>query len=276
MKKILKPLSLILSAVLLLVSFAVPVSADSEQEELIADEYGFVDVGTASIEYGVYNSECEQALVLLPGNGADMHGLDGTILKAMAPYYKVICISPRGTGNTGLGTDKLTFELESEDLAKVLDYLEIDKAYIYGFSDGGNLALVFTLMYPQKVEKLCVESPNINIFGTKTFTQLQIMYQYLVLCIELKIKNDPETARRKAVKGMMAYQPTLKFKDLNNITVPVLHIYAEHDMMFRLHSKRITSSIPNCEELMIMGMGHSQALQTTPTIIGPALLDFYG
>ena len=275
MKKLIKPVAVLLTIAMLFSLFTIGVYAD-ENDSLTTDEYGFIDVGDTEIEYGVYNKNAENALVLLPGNGADMHGLDSNILKAMAPYYKVVTISPRGTGNTKLGTDDLTFELEAQDLNAVRDYLNIDTTYVYGFSDGGNLAIVFTLMYPERVSKLCIESPNINIFGTKTFTQLQIMWQYFILCIESRFKNDYETQRRKAIKGMMAHQPNLKFSDLEAISVPTLHIYAEHDMMFRTHSKNITKSIPNCEEIMIKGMGHSQALQTTQTIIGPALLDFYG
>lgn len=274
MKKTIRSISLILVFSLLfsMMGFA----SSAEESTLTLDEYGFVDVGDTSIEYGVYNKNASQAVLVLSGNGSDMHSLESNIIPELVNDYKVVCVSTRGTGQTALGTDHLTFEIEAQDLTRVLDYLNIDTSYVYGFSDGGNLALVYTLMYPERVTKLCVESPNINIFGTKTFTQIGFIIRYMFLCIQSRFNSDPEIIREREILGMMAHQPTLKFSDLKNISIPVLHIYAEHDMMFRTHSKMITKSIPDCKEIMIEDAGHSAALKTAPTIIGPALREFYG
>lgn len=274
MKKTIKVISFILVFSLMFSMMGIASSAEGSSPAL--DEYGFVDVGDTSIEYGVYNKNAAQSVVVLSGNGSDMHSLESNIIPELVNDYKVICLSTRGTGQTALGTDRLTFELEAQDLTKVLDYLDIDTTFVYGFSDGGNLALVYTLMYPERVTKLCVESPNINIFGTKTFTQIGFILEYTMLCILSKFNSDPEIIRKREILGMMAHQPTLKFSDLKNITIPVLHIYAENDMMFRAHSKMITKSIPDCKEIMIEDAGHSAALKTAPTIIGPALREFYG
>lgn len=244
---------------------------------LTLDEYGFVDVGETEIEYGIYGKDNAQPLLILTGNGGDMHGHDGNILPGLVATddYKIIVISVRGTGKTALGTKELTFEKEAEDITKVLDYLGVGKTYIYGYSDGGNLALVFTLLYPERVEKLCVQSPNINIFGTKSFKQLQIMYQYLILCIECTYKKDPDYIRQREIKGMMAHQPNLKFKDLEKIDVPVLHIYAEDDMMYRRHSEKISNAIPNCKSLLVENATHTSSFEYSDTIIVPSMIDFF-
>lgn len=274
MKRTIKVISFILVFSLLFSMMGIASSAEGDAPTL--DEYGFVDVGDTLIEYGVYNKNAPQAVVVLSGNGNDMHSLESNIIPELVNDYKVVCLSTRGTGQTALGTEHLTFEIEAQDLTKVLDYLDIDTTYVYGFSDGGNLALVFTLMYPERVTKLCVESPNINIFGTKTFTQIGFILEYTMLCIITRIYSDPDLICKREILGMMAHQPTLKFSDLKNINIPVLHIYAENDMMFRAHSKMITKSIPDCKEIMIEDAGHSAALKTAPTIIGPALREFYG
>lgn len=118
------------------------------------EEYGFVEMKDGvKIEYGIYGKNNSQPLVLLPCNGADMHGFDGNVLPELQKHYKVICISPRGTGKSGRGNGKLTFEVMADDLKAVLDYLGIEKTYIFGFSDGGNLGLVFTHMYIRSMSK---------------------------------------------------------------------------------------------------------------------------
>ncbi len=239
-------------------------------------EYGFVDCGDVKIEYGVYGNPDGEALLLLPPNGGDMHSLDGTILPEMSKHFKVVTVSPRGTGNSGWVDGTMNFETFADDVAKVLDYLKIEKTHIFGFSDGGNLGFVFTLKYQERVLSLTVMGSNINTLGTNTFDQIQITYQYIVLVIEAWIKGDDATKIRRDIKGMMVGQPSLTFKDISAIKVPFFNIYGEHDMIQRWHSKKITKSIENAKELMVIGGGHSTCFEQTDTVIMPALLEFYG
>ena len=239
-------------------------------------EYGFVDCGDVKVEYGIYGDMNAEALLLLPPNGGDMHCFDDSILPEMSKHFKVITVSPRGTGNSGWKDGTMNFETMAEDLVKLLDYLDIEKTHIFGFSDGGNLGFVFTLAHQDRVKSLVVMGSNINTLGTNTFDQIQITYQYIVLCVEALIKGDEETKIRRDIKGMMVGQPSLTFKDISAIKVPVLNIYGEHDMIQRWHSKMITRSIEGAEELMIVGGGHSTCFEYTDTVINPALLDFYG
>ena len=239
-------------------------------------EYGFVDCNGAKIEYGIYGDLSGEPLLLLPPNGGDMHCFDYSILSEMSNHFKVIAVSPRGTGNSDWIEGTMNFETMSDDLAIILDYLKIEKTNIFGFSDGGNLGVVFTLKYQDRVKSLVIMGSNINTFGTNTFDQIQITWQYFVLCVEAWITGDRDTKIHRDIKGMMVGQPSLTFKDISAIKVPVLNIYGEHDMIHRWHSKMITRSIEGAEELMIKGGGHSTCFEFTDTIINPALLDFYG
>lgn len=274
MKKIKIIVSLILVLCVAFCASPVVCAAAGEMPEM--KEYGFVDCGDVKIEYGIYGLENGEPLLLLPPNGGDMHCFDGSILPEMSKHFKVITVSPRGTGNSGWADGTMNFETMAEDLVKLLDYLKIEKTKIFGFSDGGNLGVVFTLAHQERVESLVIMGSNINTLGTNTFDQIQITYQYIVLCVEAWIKGDEETKIRRDIKGMMVGQPSLTFKDISAIKVPVLNIYGEHDMIQRWHSKMITKSIEGAEELMIVGGGHSSCFDYTDTIINPALLDFYG
>ncbi len=274
MKLMAKIISVML-VVCLIMSIA-PVSFATERTVPEIKEYGFVDCGDVKIEYGVYGNLNAEPLLFLPPNGGDMHSLDDSILPEMSKHFKVITVSPRGTGNSGWVEGTMNFETMAEDLVKLLDYLKIDKTHIFGFSDGGNLGFVFTLAHQDRVKSLVVMGSNINTWGTNTFDQIQITYQYIVLCVEAWIKGDEETKIRRDIKGMMVGQPSLTFKDISAIKVPVLNIYGEHDMIQRWHSKMITRSIEGAEELMVIGGGHSTCFEFTDTVINPALLDFYG
>ncbi len=274
MKRIVK-----FTAFLLVISMVMcicPVSFAAEAEKPEIKEYGFVDCGDIKMEYGIYGDMNAEPLLLLPPNGGDMHCFDGSILPEMSKHFKVITVSPRGTGNSGWVDGTMNFETMAEDLVKLLDYLKIEKTHIFGFSDGGNLGFVFTLAHQDRVKSLAVMGSNINTFGTNTFDQIQITYQYIVLCVEAWIKGDDKTKIERDIKGMMVGQPSLTFEDISAIKVPVFNIYGEHDMIQRWHSKKITRSIEGAKELMIIGGGHSSCFDYTDTIINPELLKFYG
>ncbi|MBR4859642.1 MAG: alpha/beta hydrolase [Clostridia bacterium] len=273
MKNIKKTLALLLAAAMMLCMCPSSFAQEGVPE---MKEYGFVDCNGAKIEYGIYGNLNGEPLLLLPPNGGDMHCFDDSILPEMSKHFKVIAVSPRGTGNSDWVEGTMNFETMSDDLAIILDYLKIEKTNIFGFSDGGNLGVVFTLRYQDRVKSLVIMGSNINTLGTNTFDQIQITWQYLVLCVEAWIKGDRDTKIRRDIKGMMVGQPSLTFKDISAIKVPVLNIYGEHDMIQRWHSKMITKSIEGAEELMIVGGGHSTCFEYTDTIINPALLDFYG
>lgn len=273
MKKIISVVSLVLVFAIAFGSMTICSAVDSAPELKV---YEVVNLNGVNIEYGIYGDLDAEPLLLLPPNGGDMHSFDGSILPEMAKHFKVICVSPRATGKSDWVEGGMTFEAMADDLANLLDYLNIEKTRIFGFSDGGNLGVVFTLAHQERVESLVIMGSNINTWGTNTFDQIQITYQYIILCIEAWLYDDIEYARRRDIKGMMVGQPSLTFEDISAIKVPVFNIYGEHDMIQRWHSKKITRSIEGAQELMIIGGGHSTCFDQTETVINPALLKFYG
>ncbi len=275
MKKI---ISLLLVLVLMVPFFAISSNAEEYAREMPEmKEYGFITARDgAKIEYGIYGDLSAEPLVMLPCNGNDMHNFDDTLLPEMAEHFKVITVSPRGTGASERGTGELTFDVESDDLLCLLDELEIEKTHLFGFSDGGNLAIVFTVQHGDRVLSLIPMGANINAWGTKITNQIGIVFEYWMLCIKARTTNDPAVALKRDIQGMMVGQPNLKFKDLKNINVPTLNIFGQGDMMYRTHSKLITKSIPGAEELMVKGGGHSSCFDYTHEILLPRILEFYG
>lgn len=275
MKSVAKNLISLLVCIGMLTVLFVPAYAAERPQTPKADEIGFAHVNGIDMEYAIYGSDNEQVMLLFPCNGNDMHNFDGTVLPYLAQDYKVITVSPRGSGKSGRGEGKLTFDVMAQDVNCMLEQMNIDSVYIFGFSDGGNLGLVFTLAYPEKVEKLAIMGANINPFGTKPSSQIGIVFEYIFLRIKYFFTKDPADALAGDIEGMMVNQPTMRFKDLEKISIPVLNIFGQSDMMLRTHSKRITKHIPDCRELMVKGGGHSSCFDYTDEIIAPALLEFF-
>lgn len=258
-----KVLCLILSFCFVFSVAGISSSAEAYKTEMPEiKKYGFVTTDdNIQIEYGIYGDESKEPMVVLPCNGGEMHNLDGSVLPELAERFMVIAVSPRGTGNSGRGDCELTFEREAKDLACLLDELGIEKAHFFGYSDGGNLAIVFAVNYPDRVKSLVPVGANISPWGTKINSQIPIVTKYIKYAIEAYFTKDPEIALKRDIQKMMVTQPSLKFSDLEKITAPTLNIYADDDMMWPWHSQRITKSIPGATELRVPDSGHSDILE---------------
>lgn len=238
--------------------------------------YGFVTADDGvQIEYGTYGDPDAPALLLLPCNGCDMHEYDRDLIPELVKTHYIITVSPRGTGNTAHGPVKLTFERDSADLICLLDTLGIEKTSVYGYSDGGNLALVFAVQHIDRVEHIAIQSANINTSGTKFWYQIKNDLRYLWLTIRYRISPSEELLVQKDILGKMVGQPRLHFRDLRKITVPVLHLFGQYDMFYRLHFRLISAYLPDVRDVMIMDGGHVANWEHLDTVILPALLEFF-
>ena len=237
-------------------------------------DYGFFDHDGLSFEYQVSGNPDGKALVMLNGNGGDYHCFEGDLYVPLSEYFKIIRFSTRGTGKTPLGDKHLTFELFCDDLKALLDYLGVEGASFFGFSDGGNLAMCFAVAYPQYVERLAVFGSNLNTRGTKTGDQLGIIKDHGIYAIKAAITKDPQWIRKREIEGMMVGQPKLNYKKISEIKVPFLNVFGEHDMIKRSHSRKITKSVKGAEEVMVLNGGQSTAFRKTDFLILPVVKRF--
>lgn len=107
-------------------------------------------------------------LLLLHGNGED-HSVFQHQMTFFSQYYTVIAVDTRGHGQSNRGDTELTFEQFIRDVKAVLDYLNIKRTTIIGFSDGGNTALLFAERYPERVYALIVVGANVKAEGMSSY-----------------------------------------------------------------------------------------------------------
>ena len=189
-------------------------------------------------------------LVLLHGNGEDY-----TYFKRqMEPFsqqYRVIALDTRGHGKSPRGTAPFTLEQFAGDLKEFLDQRGITKCHLLGFSDGGNIALLFALRYPQYVEKLILNGANLTPAGVKLSTQLPIAAGWCAsgVCglFSKKAKANWE------MLNLMVTQPHIRPQALEKLTVPTLVIAGERDMIKEKHTRLIAASLPNSKLVILPG-----------------------
>lgn len=119
----------------------------------------FIIVDGAKQYYEVYGQG--EPLVLIHGNGGNIAYMKPQI-EYFAKKYKVIVMDCRGRGKSELGNDSLTYKQMAKDIVAILDYLHLDTTYVVGRSDGGILALLLAIDYPQKVKKAVAFAANLT------------------------------------------------------------------------------------------------------------------
>ena len=210
-----------------------------------------------------------EPLILLHGNGEDSSYFQGQI-DAFAQYYQVFAIDTRGHGKTPRGTAPFTIRQFAEDLLGFLDAHQIEKAHLLGFSDGGNIAMVFALRHPERVDRLILNGANLNAGGVKRATQLPIEIGYR---IARRFAEKSDSAKQNAeMLGLMVNDPNVAPEELTGIKAPTLVIAGNKDMIKEDHSRRIASCIPNAQLVILRG-NHFVA-NKSPDAFNQAVLAF--
>ena len=189
-------------------------------------------------------------LILLHGNGEDC-GYFVHQMEPFAKHFRVIAIDTRGHGQTPRGEASFSIRQFAEDLLDFMNLHQIEKAHILGFSDGGNIAMVFALMHPERVEKLILNGANLNASGVKRKVQIPIEIGYRIA--KIFATKSPAARKNAEMLGLMVNDPNVKAEEISCIQNPTLVIAGEKDMIKDSHTRLIAKSIPGAMLSIIPG-----------------------
>lgn len=188
--------------------------------------------------------------VMLHGNGED-HTYFTHQIEAFSSSYQVITLDTRGHGKSTHGTTTLTFDLFAEDVIALLDELKIEKCILLGFSDGGNTALTLAFRYPDRFLAIIANGADHHPSGVKRSVQWPIVVGYY--CCSFFALFSKKTALKREILGLMVHHPNIKKEELATITIPVLILVGDHDMIKESESVWQQRCIPNATLNMIKG-----------------------
>ena len=189
-------------------------------------------------------------LILLHGNGEDCSYFEHQ-MEPFARHFRVIAIDTRGHGQTPRGEMPFTIMQFAEDLLVFMDQHGMEKAHILGFSDGGNIAMIFAMAHPERVGKLILNGANLDASGVKRKIQIPIEIGYRVA--KLFARKSHKAKRNAEMLGLMVNDPNVKPEELSGIQSPTLVLAGEKDMIKDGHTRLIARSIPGAELSVIPG-----------------------
>lgn len=235
---------------------------------------GYAPVNGLRIYFEIHGvaSPAQPPLVLLHGGGDTIQTSFGQILPALTGERQVIAFEQQGYGRTADIADRpFSFEQSADDTAALLEYLHIEKADLFGFSNGGTIALQVAIRHPKVVRKLVVASALVKRDGAYPWlwdamanARLENMPQELREAY-LKVAPQPENLRMMHDK---AVQRVRDFKDIpadaiRSIAAPTLVVVGDADVIRPEHAVETFRLLPHAQLAVLPGTDHMQVTART-------------
>lgn len=242
-----------------------------------------VHAGRLRIEDGarIYYAEAGTGtpVLLLHGGLANSDYMSGLARSLLAAGYRVIVVDSRGHGRSTLGKTPLGYDRMSDDAVAVLTHLNIDRAAVVGWSDGGIQGIDLALRHPDRITRVFSFAPNITIDGVDTSAdRTPTVHTFIERAAKeyAHLSRTPHGYKRflKTVEGMWASQPNWSDAQVAAITTPMWIVDGDHDeMIHRPHIEHIAQTVPNAGLLLLPNVSHFAFLQN-PTLFSETVLNF--
>jgi len=245
---------------------------------------GYAPVNGLRLYYEIHGKPdpTRPPLVLLHGGGDTIKTSFGRVLPTLARDGQVIAFEQQGFGHTAdIAGQPFSFEQSADDTAALLSYLHIDRADLFGFSNGGTIALLVAIRHPEAVRKLVVASAFFNRTGGdpafwKSFAHVQLKDMPRELQDAYReISPHPENLQSFFDKCV---QRLRDFKDIpdaaiRGIAAPTLVLVGDADVVRPEHAVSTYRLLPHARLAVLPGTDHMN-VTARPEWLAPTIGKF--
>ncbi len=243
------------------------------------------DLGTHKLAYADLGSG--DPVIFLHGGLMD-HQSWGNQLP-LADSFRIILPDTRGHGRSGGANLPATYAAFADDVIALMDDLDLARATLVGFSDGGCSALDAARRHPDRVTNLVLIGTPYNVasysdgvidrFHTITVEELETsaspMLKELLAKMRAHMTGDEWNAYwQRIMKGLWVSEPNFALSDFAGIRARTLILHGENERYFsRRNSEDLAATIPDCELIYVPGAAHAAA-QEKPDFVNDAISRF--
>jgi len=207
---------------------------------------GFLAVNGLQIYHEIYGERRrdEVPLVVLHGGLMTIPEMQPWI-EPLARTRQVVALELQGHGRTADTDRPLALETIGDDVAAVIDQLELGQADIAGYSFGADVALRTAIQHPDKVRRLVVISTAFALRGWYPEAQAGMASVDASLAETLKdtptgrfAAEWPEPERFPKFLDKMGDMMAKSYdwtEEVKKLPMPVLLVYADHDSVSQQH-----------------------------------------
>ena len=219
----------------------------------------------------IYYEEYGQGvpLILLQGGMGSIHDF-AKCIPELSKHFRVIAPDSPGQGRSG-SPDSVSYELMADYISKMIDVLKLDSAYVMGWSDGGNTALILASTRPDKIMKVLASGANYKLSGYPSLLndtsdwetefrspQFEIQYKR-----EIKIYDSISPTSRDLRKMLIdinkMWRREIYFSPdfLTSIKIPVMIVLGDRDAVTLEHGIEMHRLIKNSQLCVLPNTSHA-------------------
>jgi len=251
-----------------------------------------VQINDINIYYKIHGEG--NPFILIRGLSSSLDSWPPYSIEQFSKSFKTILFDNRGAGRTDIPDGKYTAKMMADDTVGLMDALDINKAYLLGFSMGGCIAQEIVLNYPNRITKLILTSswsgpshgivtpiPEENPFPKMLPLMKEGNYEKMARILTNSLfpedykKKNPHIVE-KVVKNYMAQPPTPKgfegqsayveafetYDRLSEINIPTLILHGTEDKILPVENAKILAeNIPSAELILFKNTGHGLIIQ---------------
>ena len=199
-----------------------------------------MELNTGSVTLHYEQSGSGRPLILLHGNGESSAIFDAA-MPLLAERFTVYAIDSRGHGQSSPVSEYHYADM-AQDVADFIRLLALERPVVYGFSDGGILALLLAIRHPELVGGIIASGVNVTPNGLLARWIWLMRLQHL-------FRPDP-------LLKLMLTEPHISDDELRAIRCPALITAGSRDMLRQRHMRHIADTIPGGRYLLLEGETH--------------------
>jgi pimeloyl-ACP methyl ester carboxylesterase len=253
------------------------------------NEYGsndgrYININHRKIYFEEYGKGTPLLLLSGGGLGRSIKDFENCI-PGLAEHYRVIAPDSPGQGRSEQA-DTLTYEVLLEFTSRLIDSLQIDSAYVMGWSDGGITGILLAEKRPDKIRKVIAVGANNGLRGGIP-PEIPIDSVH-PMTLDYFEKNNKELIERymntlprdwrKQVSDLnnMWYQKESYFSDsiYGRINIPVMIVLGDRDEMIVEHGLEMHRLIKGSEFCVLPNTTH-EVFAERPDLINKIAIDFF-
>jgi pimeloyl-ACP methyl ester carboxylesterase len=231
-------------------------------------ESGYAPVNGVQVYYelhGSAKSPQSAPLVLLHGGGDTIGTSFHSIVPELAKNRRVVAFEREGYGRTeDVRKIPFSFEQAADDTAALLRHLNMPQADIFGFSNGGTIALQVAIRHPEVARRLVVASALFSRGGAdpafwRAFESATLDSMPKALRdTYLRVAPKPENLQLmfdKAVEMMKNFRD-IPTEVIRKIETPTLVVCGDSDVVRPEHAVELFRFLPRAQLAILPGSDH--------------------
>jgi pimeloyl-ACP methyl ester carboxylesterase len=254
--------------------------------------------GQGTVPYGSNNGKYESVsgvklyyeeyghgipLLLIHGGLNSIENL-APLIPDLSKRFRVIAVDCPGQGRSEQAA-YVSYQLMADYFSKMIDLLKLDSVYVFGYSDGGNVALLLAADRPDKVRKAVAFAAASHTSGyypyvTESLDQLtpENVEKNYKWWLDPHLERTPQRDKwQKFIKDfarMCATPVIVPNEKLEKIKTKVLIVQGDNDIVKPEHAVKLHQSIKGSQFCVIPAASHFVLLER-PEMLNLIAIEFF-